>query len=143
MAVETDLTFAFMAESFASWEYPESAKKPIVARMVRIDITTMSSTSVNPARPPDALRFLVIFRIGTRDEIGFRECYIIFLPFGNRVFSPSFRSLPSPYLLPHSFPLPSSTFRNTPRIRGPTFRFIIGVRFRDGSSGTRRSRMSR
>ena len=47
MAVWIDLTFAFIAESFASCEYPESARKPMVAKIARIVMTTMSSTRVN------------------------------------------------------------------------------------------------
>lgn len=48
MAVCSDRTFALMAESLASCEYPESAKKPIVASIANIVMTTMSSTKVKP-----------------------------------------------------------------------------------------------
>ena len=54
---ETTLrTFAFAAASRASEEYPESARKPTVARMARIVITTTSSARVKPESFAEAVR---------------------------------------------------------------------------------------
>lgn len=44
----TDRAFALIAESLASCEYPHKARKPIVAKIARIVITTISSTNVKP-----------------------------------------------------------------------------------------------
>lgn len=50
MAEYTDLTLALIAEDLASWEYPDNAMKPMVARMARMAMTTMSSAMLKPER---------------------------------------------------------------------------------------------
>ena len=73
MAEKTDRAFDLAAASRASDAYPCSARRPTVARMARIAMTTMSSQMVNqPVKRKGAIADVLVF-ICAFEELSLRK----------------------------------------------------------------------